>query len=311
MAAKIEPQATGYAPLEQTDGQAAVDARRKQRRIILFSGFGAYMAVGALLYYFVEGWSLLQTSIFNLSILTGVGFGHVAPGTDAGKVVTSIWIWLGIFVYASVGGQILDWLMGWEIDTVKNIFEKPADSDSFHDKRKTDRRNAFLAGTANAVGMYVLAVLYFVIRYHAVFSDAMYDAAVSVFNLDSVCTHADVHCSVGWHSSEAGEAADMILALFWAIAMFSTMGHFVATFAAYMGADSAPALSRIQALTKDRLLRMDVDMDGKIRRSEFLRDRLIQSGMCEAKEIDLILKNFDELDKSGTGTIDAKDVKLS
>lgn len=48
---------------------------------------------------------------------------------------------------------------------------------------------------------------------------------------------------------------------------------------------------------------MDLNKDGRISRSEFLRDRLIQDGLCDKETVDAILRNFDRLDTEGYGVL--------
>lgn len=306
--AAIEPKPSeGYAPLLQ-DGQAGLDARRQRRRYTLLGCFIIYGLSGMLLFYLAEGWNFLQTTLFTLSILTGVGYGHIAPGTDAGKLLTALWIIAGVSLFASIAGQILDVIMHWEIDAVLSSFQKVEESESLHEMRNAERRTSFFAGLANASLAFAAAIILFMARYGDSFSTSLYNASVSVLNLDNVCTVDGVKCSPGWQSDGMGRVGDMILAICWLMVAFAVMGHFTVSFASYIGADGDPVLSRIADLSEDRFYRMDVDHDGQVKRSEFLRDRLIQGGFCDAADIDRILKNFDDLDKSGTGTIDIKDV---
>lgn len=54
------------------------------------------LASGALFYWRVEGWSLLDSLYFSVITLTTVGYGDFSPSTTAGKIFTMIYIFIGI-----------------------------------------------------------------------------------------------------------------------------------------------------------------------------------------------------------------------
>lgn len=54
------------------------------------------LASGALFYSSVEGWSLLDSLYFSVITLTTVGYGDFYPSTTAGKILTMIYIFVGI-----------------------------------------------------------------------------------------------------------------------------------------------------------------------------------------------------------------------
>lgn len=56
----------------------------------------ACLLVGAVFYYFVENLSLVDAFYFASMTLTTVGYGDFVPLTDAGKIFTSIYAFVGI-----------------------------------------------------------------------------------------------------------------------------------------------------------------------------------------------------------------------
>jgi voltage-gated potassium channel len=54
------------------------------------------LILGTLFYTRVEGWRPLDSLYFTVVTLTTVGFGDLAPRTDAGKVFTMVYIVVGI-----------------------------------------------------------------------------------------------------------------------------------------------------------------------------------------------------------------------
>jgi len=273
-----------------------------------------YIFGGILFYYLSEGWDGLESSVFILSILTGVGYGHLIPATVPGLVVTSFYILAGLVLFASIAGEVLDFIMENEISAVMDAVKaagKGQDADATYRKaQKLDKWRQFKAGCLNLLILFVSAVLLFVFGFGEGIVSAIYLASVSVLKLDSVCLLDSVKCSHGWHSSEGGSAKWLVFAIFWYLLTYSIIGHFLVSASNYLGVDPEASVSKIQTLSHERLQRMDKDCDGHVTRDEFLRDRLIQDGLCTQEAIDAILKNFDTLDKDKSGQLTKRDTAV-
>ncbi len=63
---------------------------------ILISTVIVTLLIGTLFYNFVEGWNVLDSMYFSVITLTTVGYGDLAPITDAGKIFTSFYVLIGI-----------------------------------------------------------------------------------------------------------------------------------------------------------------------------------------------------------------------
>jgi voltage-gated potassium channel Kch len=59
------------------------------------------LASGTFAYHFIEGWGLLDSLYFTTVTLATIGYGDLAPRTDAGKAFTVLYVLLGIGI---VGG---------------------------------------------------------------------------------------------------------------------------------------------------------------------------------------------------------------
>lgn len=64
-------------------------------RGLLFAS-ATIVAIGTVVYHYVEGWTWLDSLYFSTITLTTIGFGDFAPQTDAGKIFTIIYIVIGI-----------------------------------------------------------------------------------------------------------------------------------------------------------------------------------------------------------------------
>lgn len=68
------------------------------------------ITAGTFFYHAVEGWRWLDALYFSVVTLTTVGYGDLAPKTDAGKLFTIIYILVGLgaftaFITALAGKQ--------------------------------------------------------------------------------------------------------------------------------------------------------------------------------------------------------------
>ena len=55
---------------------------------------------GMVFYHYVEGWRWLDALYFSVITLTTVGYGDFAPKTDAGKLFTIVYIFIGLGILA-------------------------------------------------------------------------------------------------------------------------------------------------------------------------------------------------------------------
>lgn len=76
--------------------RAAVSALRDPEfRALLFLLF-ILLTVGTVFYEAVEGWRWLDALYFSVVTLTTIGYGDLVVRTDAGKIFTMIYIFLGL-----------------------------------------------------------------------------------------------------------------------------------------------------------------------------------------------------------------------
>lgn len=70
---------------------------RKSSPILGGSAVGI-LAIGTIVYHFIEDWSWVDSFYFSSVALTTVGFGDFAPTSDASKLFTVVYIFSGIAV---------------------------------------------------------------------------------------------------------------------------------------------------------------------------------------------------------------------
>ncbi|QJF51966.1 potassium channel family protein [Roseobacter ponti] len=60
---------------------------------------------GTLFYRSIEGWSWVDSLYFSATTMSTVGFGDLSPQTDAGKLFTVLYIFVGVGVFVALFAQ--------------------------------------------------------------------------------------------------------------------------------------------------------------------------------------------------------------
>ncbi len=79
----------------------------------------ALISVATIFYWFVEGWSLLDSAYFSVVTIATVGYGDFAPQTGIGKLFTIFYIICGIGIFVAAAGAIANVVLraGTETDS--------------------------------------------------------------------------------------------------------------------------------------------------------------------------------------------------
>ena len=72
----------------------------RHRAIVLLSMLVTLIAGGTVFFHLVEGWGWLDSYFFTVITLSTVGYGSLVPVTAAGKIGTTVFIFLGLGVFA-------------------------------------------------------------------------------------------------------------------------------------------------------------------------------------------------------------------
>ncbi|WP_305971382.1 MULTISPECIES: potassium channel family protein [unclassified Mameliella] len=70
------------------------------RFLTLALTLAAIIAAGTVFFRLVEGWSWLDSYFFSVVTLSTVGYGELVPQTPAGKIGTTVFILLGLGIFA-------------------------------------------------------------------------------------------------------------------------------------------------------------------------------------------------------------------
>jgi len=88
---------------------------------------GILLAIGTIFYHSVEGWRWLDSLYFCVITLATVGYGDFAPQTDAGKIFTMIYIFIGIGLLIAVFTRLAEALLvaqRAQVDKIPNRKER-------------------------------------------------------------------------------------------------------------------------------------------------------------------------------------------
>ena len=70
-------------------------------KILTLLGMLVLIVLGGTVYFrLVEGWSWLDSYFFTVVTLSTVGYGNLVPATTAGKIGTTVFIFVGLGIFA-------------------------------------------------------------------------------------------------------------------------------------------------------------------------------------------------------------------
>lgn len=76
------------------------------RLLTLLVTLAILVLVGTVFFAHAEGWSWLDAYFFTVVTLSTVGYGNIVPVTVAGKIGTTVFIFVGLGIFAVVVQQI-------------------------------------------------------------------------------------------------------------------------------------------------------------------------------------------------------------
>ena len=80
--------------------------------LIAFGILVVVWAIGAVFYHVVEGLSYVDALYFTAITLTTVGYGDFAPQTDAGKIFTALYAFVGIGIFLGFAAALFQAISG-------------------------------------------------------------------------------------------------------------------------------------------------------------------------------------------------------
>lgn len=104
------------------------------------------LALGTVLFSYLEGWGLIDSLYFSTMTLTTIGYGDFVPTTDISKILTSLFALLGVGTFLFALGIISEYHMHKRLLNIKDysyIFKGTIKSEV--NKKVTDLRTVHRA----------------------------------------------------------------------------------------------------------------------------------------------------------------------
>lgn len=79
------------------------------------------VATGTVFFHLVEGWSWLDSYFFTVVTLSTVGYGSLVPATALGKIGTTVFIFIGIGIVATIIQQIASHSIRGRLDARREL----------------------------------------------------------------------------------------------------------------------------------------------------------------------------------------------
>jgi hypothetical protein len=118
---------------ETSDDKHIGRQRAKESNVAYaFLGIAAVLllAAGTVTFHYIEGWSWVDSFYFSSIAGTTVGFGDLAPTTDASKLISVAYIFLGV----SILGTLLDQRLRYHGSFVRNQTDRVMSEDADEDQ---------------------------------------------------------------------------------------------------------------------------------------------------------------------------------
>merc|ERR1711865_715436 len=275
-----------------------IEANRRsqnQRQYAIAGGLVfLYYAFGVTYYTQQEDWSFVDALYFVTVTLTTVGYGDLLPTTDGAKVVTILFVLVGMFLVASalgiVCGSIIEKLEALDDDDD----EAGEEQDWLPEPWNTYLYAGMLLGGSVAVGTIFYAA---VERDDFDFIDALYMAVITA-------------TTVGYGDASPQTDAGRIFACFWILGAVVCTGKAIGDVA-----DSYAKLTKAQM--EERRLKRNVTIadleeyggdDGRLDKEEFAICKLIAMSKVSRQDVRLCYDQFSAIDTDHGETIDMREV---
>ncbi|GAB5365782.1 hypothetical protein AAMO2058_001087900 [Amorphochlora amoebiformis] len=283
----------------------------------------AYFAIGTLAYMLAEGWDLLDTVYFLVITLTTVGYGDVAPKTNAGKIVTIFMIYLGILLVGSLIADVFETIFdaheGVFLDDVHQLGEDEMGPDvrRMHDLRtlivkkgETEVKRGIFSVCILFLCIYIVGVVWTMVVGGLNLIDALYFTTVTI-------------STVGYGDYSGSNLRDNQVTKIWdiffvVISVFSLGAMITTIINVWAGVIRRRKIigmvdEKITNADFNRFLSLgDVNGDERIDMAEFaficLDELGLLSSRADAATMLAIQAEFKRADKSKSGFIDRSDV---
>lgn len=69
------------------------------------------IALATVLFRWIEGWPWIDAAFFSITTISTIGYGNITPVTTTGKIVTMVYIVLGLGVFVAATSAVAEALV--------------------------------------------------------------------------------------------------------------------------------------------------------------------------------------------------------
>lgn len=280
--------------------------------------FISYVGFGSLIYTWAEDWSSWSSIWFCIITLSTVGYGDMTPSTDWMKMFTLLYVYGGLFFFATVMGsrigrsqenQVVNgdlWedidRTGWPEVPIDGGLRKPVRTPRVVSLYRQDLRRRWLRITKVGIVIFLLAsisTIFFA-------SNEQFSASTAVyFTMVTMCT-------VGYGDIVLSKPSTKVFDVFFVLIGVSLLIYIiilvVALFSKKMNRRMFKNFSK-KGITLDVIISLADSETGKVQRPDFLAYMLVHSGKVKALDINKINELFDDIDVNESGEVDLNDMR--
>lgn len=252
---------------------------------VIIIALSIHLGVSLLLGKYLEGWSGLTSIYFAVVTLTTVGYGDVAPSTQAGRLVTAFYILYGVF------------LIGWAISSLTSIMAQRIENlrqQSEQKKQEGRRRIPHMLNVVLSIGFLLLiGVLFYCLGEDMDFIDSFYFAVVTLTTVG----YGDIHVS-----DDKGKAFQIFYLTIGTVSMAKLIGDTIDHVLEAERQRHREAILR-RRFTLNELFAADADKSGTLTETEFVVYKFQQMGLIKPQDLNQVLQQFANLDADNNGCV--------
>jgi potassium channel subfamily K len=306
---------------------AGIAFSHKKKTKVLCACGAAWLLIG-LLFFWSEGYGLVDSLYSLIQIITTVGYGDIVPETDQEKIITALIVLSSTLLMAGIVSHMIDVLLDAQAEMLAETLQ--AKEEQIRSEQSDQHEQANHRCKTQVVSR--LAKLKQQAAIQATIFVSFIVAGTLFFGFFESCACPDdfLGCHLDPHNCEesGGIERSFVDTFYMTVVTITTVGYgdivpqtligriFGGLYMLF-GVGSTLNLvgtltdllkeafesDELVKLTHEVFMKMDMDGDGNLDRHEFLRLQLIMLGLAQEEELNSIDLQFDLIDSSGDGFI--------
>ena len=276
--------------------------------LIAIGSIAIYLALGTTVFgLWIEDWDVVDATYYTVATFTTVGYGDLYPVTAEQRIFGMFFVVIGIM---AIGGVFL----GIVSDAASNSISKRMDQSTsqFINKFKLDEDDDDDNIDEKAITETIVAILTHVLLLALIFVPAIIIGHYEGWKFYESIYYAVVTATtVGYGDLSPQLTGTRIAAIFYLPLCVTVMASlFGKVTSIYMDKKARDAECEFlnRQLTREQILKMDVNENGTVDSEEFLVFMLLAMGKVKPELVEEIYEAFNNLDKDNSGALELSDI---